>query len=50
MKTILYFITLLITIYWALGAFVWDLGYLVHAMLGLAIIAFLSGRYYTDNA
>jgi hypothetical protein len=50
MRTILYFVTLLVTIYWALGAFVWDLGNLVHAMLGLAVIAFLSGKYYPDNA
>lgn len=43
MRNIWYTVAFLITLYWALGAFVWDLGFLVHAMLGMAILSFIAG-------
>ncbi|AEV33572.1 lmo0937 family membrane protein [Owenweeksia hongkongensis] len=41
MSNLLYFIAIILLIGWVLGAFVFSLGYLIHILLVLAIIAIL---------
>ncbi|AFD06601.1 lmo0937 family membrane protein [Solitalea canadensis] len=41
MKTILYFIALILIIGWLLGLTVWHTGNIIHVLLVLAIISFL---------
>jgi hypothetical protein len=50
MKNICYTVSLLIAVYWALGTFVWDLGFLVHSMLGVAVLSFVSGTVSSNRA
>jgi hypothetical protein len=43
MRSLLYVIAVILVIGWALGAFVWNAGYLIYILLVLAIISFLLG-------
>lgn len=48
MRSLLYIIAVILVIGWLLGFFVYSAGYLIHALLVLAVIAillsFISGR------
>jgi len=41
MKTVLYIIAVILIIGWLLGFFAFNAGYLIHALLVLALISFL---------
>ncbi len=43
MRSILYLIAIILVIGWLLGAFVWNLGGLIHILLILAVISLLLG-------
>lgn len=43
MRSILYLIAVILVIGWLLGAFVWNLGSLIHILLVLAIVSLLLG-------
>lgn len=43
MRGLLYIIAVILIIGWALGAFVWNAGGLIHILLVIAIIALLLG-------
>ncbi len=43
MRSILYFVALILVIFWLLGAFMWHIGNLIYILLVLAIISFLLG-------
>jgi len=43
MRSILYLIAIVFVILWATGYFAFSVGYLIHALLVIAIIAFLLG-------
>ncbi len=43
MRSLLYIIALILVIGWALGAFVWNAGSIIHILLVLAIISLLLG-------
>jgi hypothetical protein len=43
MRSLLYLIAVILIIGWLLGAFVWNAGGLIHALLVLAIISLLIG-------
>ena len=43
MRSLLYFIAVILLIGWALGAFAWHAGNLIYILLVLAIISFLLG-------
>ncbi len=43
MRSLLYIIGVILLIGWALGAFVWNAGNIIYALLVLAIISFLLG-------
>jgi hypothetical protein len=43
MRSILYFVAVVLVIIWALGAFAWHLGNIIYILLVLAIISFLLG-------
>ncbi len=43
MRSILYLIAVLLVVGWLLGAFVWNLGGLIHILLVLAVVSLLLG-------
>jgi hypothetical protein len=43
MRSLLYLIAVILIIFWALGAFVYPVGNLIHILLVIAIIALLLG-------
>jgi len=43
MRSILYLIAVILVIGWLLGAFVWNLGSLIHILLVLAVVSLLLG-------
>jgi hypothetical protein len=43
MRSILYLIAVILIVGWLLGAFVWNVGGLIHVLLVLAIISLLIG-------
>jgi len=43
MRSLLYFIAIILLIGWALGAFAWHVGSIIYILLILAIISFLLG-------
>ncbi len=43
MRSLLYIIAVILVISWALGAFVWNVGSIIHILLVLAIISLLMG-------
>lgn len=43
MRSLLYIIAVILVIGWLLGVFVYSAGYLIHALLVLAIVALLLG-------
>ena len=43
MRSILYLIAVLLVIGWLLGAFVWNMGSLIHILLVLAVVSLLLG-------
>ncbi|MBS1585433.1 MAG: lmo0937 family membrane protein [Bacteroidetes bacterium] len=49
MRSILYLIAVILVIGWLLGAFVWNLGSLIHILLVLAIVSVLLGLIRRGN-
>jgi fatty acid desaturase len=49
MRSMFYVIALLIVMYWALGAFVWELGTIVHCLLLPAAGAVLLGIFTNEH-
>lgn len=49
MRTLLYFIAIVMVIGWVIGVFAYSAGGLIYALLGLAAIAFLLGFLGTGH-
>ncbi|WP_295716004.1 lmo0937 family membrane protein [Mucilaginibacter sp.] len=50
MRSILYIVAVILIIGWAVGAFVYSVGGLIHVLLVIAIIALILGFLRTDTA
>lgn len=50
MRSILYIVAVILIIGWAVGAFVYSVGGLIHVLLVIAIISLILGFLRTDTA